>query len=311
MSSRDDPWSIAGTFPDPGVGPRPRIELALVTALTAPSQGNGQPWRWFVGGEVIELYLDRTRLDPVLDPEGQAARVACGAGLGALRVALRALGLGEETVLLPGGHPDLLARVSVAGAVQATPEEQWLYQASPKRRTFGGVMAARGVSRSMLRRLPSLVGEASCRLVEALPDRQALGAHVEAVLGAEDLEVARARKGAGERATFELEDGSEARGDAIAAGSPVFAAVSTPGDAPDDWLRAGQALMRVLLRARVDHAWASFFHAALRTAALRAALGRQLGPGEIPQALLRLGPGADLAPSPRRSLADVLLATRP
>lgn len=311
MSAGADPWKLAGTLPDPGVGPRARIELALSTALTAPSQGNRQPWLWFVGGEVIELYLDHNRVDSTLDPEGQAARIACGAGLGALRVALRALGLDEATVLLPGGHPDLLARVSVAGAVQASPEEQWLYQASPKRRTFAGVMAARGVSRSMLRRLPSLAGDATCQLVEALAERQALGAHVESALGAEDPGVASARKGAGEWATFELEDGSEARGDAIAAGSPVFAVIATADDAALDWLQAGQALMRVLLRARVDHAWASFFHAALRTSALRAALGRQIGGDGVPQVLLRLGPGADLAPSPRRPLADVLLATRP
>ena len=88
----------------------------------------------------------------------QTTCVACGAALGALRVALRALGLDEQTTLLPGGHPDLLARVAVGGRASPLPEEQWLYQAAPKRRTYRGVMAHGPLSRALSRRLCQAVG---------------------------------------------------------------------------------------------------------------------------------------------------------
>lgn len=310
MTLDASPWSQAGTSPVPGAGPRVRIDLALHTALTAPSLGNAQPWRWFVGGEVIELYRDPARCDSQLDPDGQAALLACGAGLGALRVALCALGLGESTVLLPGGHPDLLARVAVAGAVQALPEEQWLYQAAPKRRTYRAVMASRPASRSLLRRLPVVVAGtgAEVRVVEDLAGRQAIAASVEAAIAGEDPALVAARASAGEASpTFEGPDGLPARGERIAEGSPTLVLVSTETDGPEDWLRAGQALMRVLLRARVDHAWASFLHVPLRTSAGR----RQLGGPVHAQALIRLGLGSDLPAAPRRPLRDVLLAQRP
>lgn len=314
MTPSDDPWELAGQLPPPGAGPRARIELALHTALTAPSQANAQPWRWFAGGEVIELYADPPRASPVCDPEGQAMTLACGAALAALRVALRALGLGESTALLPGGHPDLLARVAVAGSASPLPEEQWLYQAAPKRRTYRGVMAARPLSRSLSKRLP-LMADGTGAIVHVIEDmsrKQALGAAVEQALASEPAAVAAERVLAGEGlSTFEAPDGGEARGPAIAAGAPALLAVETPGDGPADWLAAGQALMRALLRARVDHAWGSFLHAPLRAQAERKALTSLVGGTGHLQALVRLGTGADTPPSPRRPLASVLLASRP
>lgn len=312
MSADDDPWAVAGTAPA-GIGPRAKIELALHTALTAPSPGNSQPWRWFVGGEVIELYRDRERDYPG-DPDGQAATLACGAGLGALRVALRALGLAEATTLLPGGHADLLARVAVGGAVAPSPEEQWLYQAAPKRRTYRGPMAARPLSRALAKRLLAMADGpgAELHVVEDMSRRAAIGGAVEAAIAGEDPAVAAGRAAAGEPSpTFEDEHGDAVRGDAIADGAPALAIVTTERDDVEAWLRAGQGLCRVLLRARVDHAWASFLHAPLATAAGRRQVAQLVGGTGHAQALVRLGAGADCPATPRRRLAEVLLAARP
>jgi hypothetical protein len=308
-----DPWTLAGTTPPEGAGPRPRIELALHTALTAPSPGNSQPWRWFAGGELIELYRDPTRTASPADPEGQASLLACGAALGALRVALRALGLDEQTALLPGGHPDLLARVAVGGRANPLPEEQWLYQAAPKRRTYRGVMAQGPLSRALSRRFGFMVDGTGAELhvVEDMPRKQAIAAAVEAAIAGEPAAVAAARAAAGERVSFEGPDGAEARGPAIADGAPAFAVITTADDGPADWLRAGQALMRVLLRARVDHAWASFLHLPLAAAPGRRQLANLVGGTGHAQALVRLGGGADTAPSPRRPLSETMLAQRP
>lgn len=313
MSPGDDPWTLAGSPAPAGAGPRARIELALHTALTAPSAGNSQPWRWFAGGELIELYRDRERGAPG-DPDGQAATLACGSGLAALRVALRALGLAESTALLPGGHPDLLARVAVAGAAAPSPEEQWLYQAAPKRRTYRGVMAARPASRALSKRLMAMSDETGAELhvVEDMARRRAIGDAVEAAVAGEDPAVAAARAAAGEPSpTFEDPTGAPARGAAIADGSPAFVVVTTPDDGPGSWLCAGQALGRVLLRARVDHAWASFLHAPLAGCVGRRDIALLVGGTGYAQALVRLGLGADSPASPRRRLAEVLLTSRP
>ncbi|WAS94746.1 hypothetical protein [Nannocystis punicea] len=309
-----DPWTLAGSAPAPEAGPRARIELALHTALTAPSPGNCQPWRWFAGGEVIELYRDPARTCGASDPDGQAATLACGAALGALRVALRALGLDEQTALLPGGHPDLLARVAVGGRASPLPEEQWLYQAAPKRRTYRGVMAHGPLSRALSRRLGVMVDGtgAEYHVVEDMTRKQAIAAAVEAAIAGEPPARAAARAAGGEPGvSFEGPDGAEARGPAIADGAPAFVVVTTAGDDHAEWLRAGQALMRVLLRARVDHAWGSFLHLPLADAAGRKQLATLMGATGHAQALVRLGGGADSLPTPRRPLSDVLLAQRP
>ncbi|MDC0669595.1 hypothetical protein [Nannocystis radixulma] len=309
-----DPWTLAGSPLAPEVGPRPRIELALHTALTAPSPGNAQPWRWFAGGELIELYRDPARACSRCDPAGQATVLACGAALGALRVALRALGLDEQTALLPGGHPDLLARVAVGGRASPLPEEQWLYQAAPKRRTYRGVMAHGPLSRALSRRLGTMVDGTGAELhvVEDMARKQAIGAAVEAAIAGELPAAAAARVAAGEPGvSFEAPDGAQARGPAIADGAPAFVVVSTADDEPAEWLRAGQALMRVLLRARVDHAWGSFLHLPLTDAAGRKRLANLVGGTGHAQALVRLGGGADSPPTPRRPLSEVLLAQRP
>lgn len=313
--SRDtDPWTVAGAALAPEAGPRQRIELALHTALTAPSPGNAQPWRWFAGGELIELYRDPTRAASRADPDGQATVLACGAALGALRVALRALGLDEQTALLPGGHPDLLARVAVGGRASPLPEEQWLYQAAPKRRTYRGVMAHGPLSRALSRRLGAMVDGTGAELhvVEDMARRQAIGAAVEAAIAGEPAVMAAARAAAGEPGvSFEGPDGGEARGAAIADGAPAFAVVTTADDDPAEWLRAGQALMRAVLRARVDHAWASFLHLPLAAASGRRQIAGLVGGTGRAQALVRLGGGADSPPTPRRPLSEVLMARRP
>ncbi|MEV6823819.1 hypothetical protein [Amycolatopsis sp. NPDC051102] len=60
--------------PLPGV-----FDQALASAVRAPSPHNTQPWRFAVGPEAIEVWLDRERVLAVADPHGREARLACGA----------------------------------------------------------------------------------------------------------------------------------------------------------------------------------------------------------------------------------------
>lgn len=89
--------------------------------------------------------------------------------------------------------------------------------------------------------------------------------------------------------------------------APVLAVLGTDDDGPIDWLRAGQALARVLLRAQSDGVFTSHFNQPIEVPALRPRLAEAIGhsPG-FPQLLLRLGYGHEVTPTPRRAVADVL-----
>ena len=319
-----DPWTVTLEAPAPGADPLTLLRHALHAAVTAPSPGNSQPWRFLLGDDHVDLFTDRTRALPVRDPEGQQRLIAGGAALGLLRVALRALGLGETTTLLPGDHPDLLARVALTGSVAATPEETWLLQAAPKRRTHRGLLAARPVRERLLQRLQDVARGSEAELVVLGSSRQraALATRVDAVQRARECDGAwnderRAWPEPGLE-PFEDGEGGPARGPAILEGAPVLALITTAGDDRLAWLHAGEALIRVLLRGRVDHLYASFLHGPLTHAADRWAVAEESAVlGDMPhtpgyaQLALRLGYGSDLPPTPRRPLSEVMLTAPP
>ena len=116
---------------DPG-----RLGTALTAACRAPSLHNSQPWRFRVGPDVIELWADSERVLPAADPEGREQRMACGAALLTLRLALRGFGVRPTVTMLPDrARPDLIAEVRRGGERPASPEELRLLAAVPRRHT--------------------------------------------------------------------------------------------------------------------------------------------------------------------------------
>jgi hypothetical protein len=93
----------------------------------------------------------------------------------------------------------------------------------------------------------------------------------------------------------------------LALRAPALALLWTDGDSPRDWLAAGQALARVLLRATADGVSASFFNQALELAELRDRTAVAAAVPGRPQLLLRLGYGRELPATPRRALDEVLV----
>jgi hypothetical protein len=80
---------------------------------------------------------------------------------------------------------------------------------------------------------------------------------------------------------------------------PVLAVLETRGDLPVDWLTAGQALLRVLLSGTQHGVAASFANQPLEDPDLRAEVASEARHYGNPQMILRLGMGADVAPTPR------------
>src|SRR3954447_20558196 len=95
-----------------GLGLSPdEVTAVLEAAALAPSVHNSQPWRFRVLPDRIELHADLTRRLPAADPDDKELRLACGAALGNMRIALEALGIRPTVTLLPRhtGTPALAA----------------------------------------------------------------------------------------------------------------------------------------------------------------------------------------------------------
>ncbi len=88
------------------------------------------------------------------------------------------------------------------------------------------------------------------------------------------------------------------------------AVLLTAGDTTADWLRAGQALDRVLLRAAARWVFASLQSQALESACYRRAVRALLGGSGYPQMVLQFGRANTAVATPRRPHAE-MLATQP
>ena len=97
-------------------------------AVLAPSGHNTQPWLFRIAAERLDLLADRTRCLPVVDPRDRALTISCGAALEHLAIAARRFGREPEVVDFPGGDPDLLATVRLAGEISPNDQEMLLFE---------------------------------------------------------------------------------------------------------------------------------------------------------------------------------------
>jgi hypothetical protein len=81
----------------------------------------------------------------------------------------------------------------------------------------------------------------------------------------------------------------------------------TAGDIRADWLRAGQALHRVLAHAATVWVAASLHTQALEIPVLRNLIRAQLALPGVPQMLLQFGPAHISLASARRAVPEILL----
>jgi hypothetical protein len=107
--------------------------------------------------------------------------------------------------------------------------------------------------------------------------------------------------------TFDMGGGRAAQDRELAEGSPVLAVLGTQTDTPIEWLSAGQALGRVLLRARAKGIDASYLNQPVEVPELRPRLRDVVGASGLPQLLFRMGYGPEVRPTPRRTADEVLL----
>jgi len=115
------------TRPSHGQADAQVVSHALAEAATAaghaPSIHNTQPWRWRLTGDHVDLYVERSRVLEVTDPDLRLATLSCGAALHHARVSLAGQGWRATVTRMPDpDDPDHLARLRVDGAAP-TPVE--------------------------------------------------------------------------------------------------------------------------------------------------------------------------------------------
>lgn len=313
--------------------PQHVVEELVAAAILAPSMHNTQPWRFRFepASETFELSADPARTLRFGDPDGRAVHIACGAALFNLRLAAAVAGRDPVVRLIPAvTQPLLLATVRLAGPWQAKPGEIELHAAMASRRTNRSPFSGRPVAPGILAELV-----AAARMEGAvlhIPDHQETARLLELARDAERILLAQP----GYRAELaEWAGGARDRegipGDALAphdprGPSPVrdfaptqpgpvqhawfeerpqLAVLSTQSSSRSDWLRAGQALQRVLLTATLRGVAASPLTQPLETP--DAWLVRDPGSSfEFPQMILRIGYGLPVPHSPRRPVSEVL-----
>jgi hypothetical protein len=124
-----------------------QVDDLLRTAGRAPSLHNSQPWQFHLSPRAIELHADPARTLPVADPDGREQRLACGAALFNLRLALHGYGIRPTVTILPDrARPELLAVIRHGGAKEPTPEQTRLLQAVPLWRTNRRPFSAEAVA---------------------------------------------------------------------------------------------------------------------------------------------------------------------
>jgi hypothetical protein len=333
------PWDIAKAhFPHDG-GLADKLQFFVAYAILAPSSHNTQPWKFHLGDHGIDLYADRTRALPVVDPDDRALIMSCGAALYNLCLAIRHFGYTDAVTLFPeSDNSDLVARIHVDRPGKATTEEHELFWAIPRRRTNRHVYRTQPVPEVVVKKLQT-IARAEGAWLHLVEDKVQQYVVADLIAEADRMqwmdkrfrrelalwlhpERHRSRDGIPGYAfgtseviayvgpfllrTFDWGRGQAAKDRQLATGSPLLAILGTDADTPSAWMAAGQALERMLLQACAAGVASSYLNQPIEVEELRPRLRDLLGESGFPQLLLRMGYGPEVDPTPRRTLQEVM-----
>lgn len=257
--------------------PPEQMEAMLMTAGRAPSLHNIQPWQFHVTQRAIELHADPRRSPVTSDAGGRELRIACGAALFNLQLALQCHGIRPIVTILPDpARPGLLAVIRHGGTKDPTPEQRDLLRAIPLRRTDRHPFSDAPVDTPSLHALrrAALDEGAWLHVVTDTGQRSALRGIAARAHREQDADPA-LRTELGK--DFETE--------------PVIAVLSSHLSGPTAEIQVGRALERVLLTATAAGLAVSFLSDVVEVPESREELRRLIGGTRPPQAVLRIGHG--------------------
>jgi nitroreductase len=320
----------------------PRVKAVLrraaVRATRAPSVHNTQPWRMHIAHDQLSLFADRSRQLHVLDPTSRQMTISCGCALLNARVAIAADGMRADIERFPEpSQPDLLARINIVDALEEDVAafavlDNVIELRQTNRRHFSDdevpaqiidslELAARNEGAALF-----VVRHEDHRLAVARLSQKAdaiehLNPAYRAELrawtsddprrvdGVQALAVPHVDGNAHDEVPirdFDTHGMGWLPSRTASSHSQCLVLICTAGDAPADWLRAGEALERVLLEITRHGFVASPLTQVTEVPTTRAELRRELGMTMNPHVLLRIGRAPLTPETQRRAFVDVL-----
>ncbi|MFC8272465.1 Acg family FMN-binding oxidoreductase [Streptomyces sp. NPDC057271] len=319
---------------------RPLVASLIEDAVTAPSMHNAQPWKFVckAANGVIELHGDPLRGMPHEDPVHRALHIGCGAALFGLRVAAAHRGLRPTVRLLPSpDDPWHLADVRLDAPDDADSDLGVLHAALSRRHTSRFPFTEERISSEVIDGLRAAALLEGCRLVvpgawhtdtvmELVHASELFEATDEAVRAeiATWTRTGAAGEGPGTEGVpayafgprqydvtspvrdFGAPRQVSGRPSARFEKNPQIALLGTVEDTPEAWLKAGQALHRVLLQATLDGLSTSLMSQPLEWPELRADARDPGSTVGFVHMVIRLGYGPQGQATPRRPVSEVL-----
>jgi len=318
-----------------------RTELLLKAARharLAPSVHNTQPWRFVLVDRTLEIHSDPHRRLPVLDPTGRQLLISCGCAVFNARVGLAAEGYQPVVERFPSpDQPNFVARIGLGELATTPPPIGVLDDSVIARQTNRRLFADEDVHPGLAGQLVEAVAAEQAVLVE-VPDlsrRQAvarLSQEADRLQNADPAYRAELRAWTTDdpsrpdgvpalavpRVTGQVQVDMPIRDfDTRGAGSlppedrsqldrSLFV-LTTPGDDPLSWLRAGEALEHLWLEVTRQGYVASLFTQVIEVPYLRQQLRVELELTGYPHVLIRVGKAGLTSASMRRRLADLVV----
>jgi hypothetical protein len=311
--SKDDAysqWNISeNEFPIEGNNIE-KLKFLINYAILAPSGHNTQPWIFRINDDnnTIEIYADRTRALPVVDPEDRELTISSGAALFNLQLAISYFGYNYETKLIPNVEKqDLLASINVTdiGKMPSKVNDTYinkLFQSITKRRTNRFKFEDKEIPESVISEIKSIIGKYENIWIhlavqedekEQLADLIAEGDRIQLSDKRLRRELAswihsnrsHSRDGMPGYAfgfndimslmgpfvmrTFDMGKGQAAKDKQLASGSPILLLIGTDSDNVKDWINSGLTLSNILLYLKSENIWCSYLNQPIEVPELR------------------------------------------
>jgi nitroreductase len=152
---RATPWQIKEhDFPRDGDSVE-KLKFLLRYAILAPSSHNTQPWKFSVGEDKIQVFIDRTRWLKVADPDQRELYISVGCALENLLIAAEHFRYGHQVAYLPEpANEALVATVKFKPQGQPPPfRDSALFNAIATRHTNRKVYEERPIPQGDLQHL--------------------------------------------------------------------------------------------------------------------------------------------------------------
>jgi len=315
------------------------LRRAALRATLAPSVHNTQPWRFHLRDRALEIHADRERQLHILDPAGRQLLISCGCALFNARASLAADEIGVAVERFPEqSSMSLVARLTYREEATVEPADVSLLERvielrQTNRRRFADeqvpvqvvetlerAAAAEGAQLFAVRDPDQRIAVAS--LSQRADEIENLNPAYRAELrawtpddpdrrdGVPALAVPRVDGSSGDEVPLRDFD-THGKGALPAATrsskDQTLVLLCTTGDSPAEWLRAGEALERVLLEVTRHGYSASPLTQVTEVPSARAQLRSELSLFGYPHVMLRIGRAPATAASRRRRLVDVLI----